>query len=281
MSLEKQSSRFVDVAGTRVHYHDLGEGPALIMLHGSGPGASGWSNYSRNAEHFAQSWRVIIPDLPGFGKSDMKPVDGAMPGWWAESIIGLMNSLGIDKASFVGNSMGGMVTLKVALTNPDRVDRIVLMGPGGGASVFSIWPTPPIVTLTTAYEGDGINADKVHSFVSACLYDQSVITDELIAQRLEAALDPRIVAQPPMRVGPGGPPEELWRDPALAKLAHQTLIIWGREDRVLPLDMGMTFLKQLPNAQLQVFPKCGHWAQWEHAKRFNRVVSSFLAAGDE
>ena len=278
MSVKVPESRFVDVAGTAIHYHDMGQGPVLIMLHGSGPGASGWSNYNRNAEQLSRSWRVIIPDLPGFGKSDMKPVDGAIPGWWANAVVGLMDGLGIEKASFVGNSMGGMVTLKIALTNPDRVDRMVLMGPGGGTPVFSIWPTPPIITLMTAYEGEGINAAKVRAFISACLYDQSVITDELIAQRLEAALDPRIVAQPPMRIGPAGPFEELWRDPAMGKLQHQTLIIWGREDRVLPLDTGMILLKQLPNAQLQVFPKCGHWAQWEHPGRFNRVVASFLAA---
>lgn len=280
MSIQEQSSRFATIDGVRIHYHELGpknaDAPALILLHGSGAGASGWSNYNRNAEILAESFRVIIPDMAGFGLSDMKPVGTPIPGWWAQSVMGLMDELGIAKAHFVGNSMGGMVTLKIALENPERVDRMILMGPGGGHPVFSTWPTPGIMNLMTAYEGEGITAAKVQGFISACLYDQKLITEELLAQRLEAAMDPRIMAQPPMRMGAGGMPEELWRDARLTKLAHQTLIIWGREDRVMPLDNGMILLKQIPNAQLHVIPKCGHWVQWEQAVIFNRVTLSFL-----
>lgn len=281
MSLAETSSRFADVDGTRVHYHDIAgptaDAPALVMLHGSGAGASGWSNYSRNVEALAGHYRLIVPDLPGFGKSDMKPVEAPIPGWWAGVVRGLLDTLGVGRAHFVGNSMGGMVTLKIALETPDRVARMVLMGPGGGTPVFSAWPTPGIINLVTAYEGEGITAEKVKAFISACLFDQSVITEELVQERLAAATDPRIVAQPPMRPGPGGPPEDLWRDPRMTRLPHETLILWGREDRVMPLDTGMILLKQIPRARLYVVPQCGHWAQWEHADEFNRVTLSFLA----
>lgn len=276
MSLDQDTSRFADVGGVKVHYHDLGQGPALVLLHGSGPGASGWSNYNRNAEVLALHFRVIIPDLPGFGQSDMKPVDAKTPGWWADVTRGLLDVLGVAKAHFVGNSMGGMVTLKLALETPERVDRMILMGPGGGSPVFSTWPTPGILSIVTAYEGEGVTAAKVKAFISICLFDQSVITDALVEQRLAAAMDPRIVAQPPMRPGPGGPPEDLWRDVRLTRLPHETLILWGREDRVLPLDTGMTLLKQIPRAQLHVIPQCGHWVMWEQAELFNRVTLSFL-----
>jgi pimeloyl-ACP methyl ester carboxylesterase len=278
MSPADQSSRFAEVGGVKVHYHDMGAGPALILLHGSGPGASGWSNYSKNAEALARHFRVVIPDCPGFGLSDMKPVDAKTPGWWAGVILGLMDVLAIDKAHFVGNSMGGMITLKIALEHPGRIDRMILMGPGGGHPVFSTWPTPGIVNLVTAYEGDGMTKDKVRGFISQSLFDQSLMTDELIDTRYAAACDPRIVAQPPMRPGPGGPPEELWRDARLTRLPHETLIIWGREDRVLPLDNGMILLKQIPRARLSVFPQCGHWAMWERPEEFNRVTLSFLGA---
>lgn len=206
----------------------------------------------------------------------MKPVGVPNPGWWAQNIRGLMDMLEIEHAHFVGNSMGGMITLKIAMDAPERIDRMILMGPGGGFSPLGIWPTPGVILIATGYEGEGMTAAKVKAFISACLFDQSVITEDVVAQRLEAALDPRIVAQPPMRPGPGGPPEELWRDPRLTRLAHETLIIWGREDKVMPLDTGMILMKQIPNAQLNVFPKCGHWAQWEHPDRFNRTVLSFL-----
>lgn len=276
MALAEQTSRFADVGGVKVHYHELGSGPALILLHGSGPGASGWSNYSKNAEALAKHFRVVIPDVPGFGRSDMKPVDAKVPTWWADVITGLLDVLGIAKAHFVGNSMGGMIALKIALETPERIDRMILMGPGGGQPLFSPWPTPGILNLITFYEGAGPTPEKVRAFISACLFDQSIITDELIAQRTAAAMDPRIVAQPPMRPGSGGPPEDLWRDPRLTRLPHETLIIWGREDRILPLDTGLILLRQIPKARLNVFPQCGHWAQWEHPEEFNRVTLSFL-----
>ena len=278
MSIEQDSSRFVEVQGVRVHYHDLGRGPVLMLLHGSGPGASGWSNFSRNAEVLAERFRVIIPDLPGFGQSDVKPVDAKVPNWWTDITRALMDALDIAQAHIVGNSMGGMVALKLALESPGRLDRMILMGPGGGSPVFTTWPTPGILNLVSAYEGEGVTAAKVKAFISACLFDQSVITEALVAQRLEAATDPRIVAQPPMRPGPGGPPEDLWRDARLTRLPHETLILWGREDRVLPLDNGMILFKQIPRAQLQVIPQCGHWVMWERPELFNRVALSFLVA---
>lgn len=276
MSLERESTRFAEVNGVRVRYHDIGSGPALVLIHGSGPGASGWSNFNRNVEALSRLHRLIIPDLPGFGQSDMKPVDAPIPGWWVEIMRGLFDRLGIERANLVGNSMGGMVALKIALEHPARAGRMLLMGPGGGYPVFSTWPSPAIVNLITAYEGEGITADKVKAFISASLFDQSAITEELVRQRLEAALDPRIVAQPPMRPGPAGPPEELWRDPRLARLAHETLIVWGREDRVLPLDNGMILMKQMPHAQLHVIPQCGHWVMWEKPALFNRIALSFF-----
>jgi 4,5:9,10-diseco-3-hydroxy-5,9,17-trioxoandrosta-1(10),2-diene-4-oate hydrolase len=268
---------FATINGVKVHYHDEGQGPALMLLQGSGPGATGWSNYSRNIAHFAASHRVICPDLPGFGKSDMKPTDAPIPGWWAGIIIGLLDTLGIDKADFVGNSMGGMITLKVALEQPERINRMILMGPGGGSPVSSVFPTEGIKTLVGFYDGPGPSLDRLRSFTSQMVFNPAALTDELLKERFEAAMDPRIVAQPPMRPGPGGMPEELWRDARLTRLPHETLIIWGREDRVMPLDAGFTLMKQIPRARFLVMPQCGHWVQWEHADEFNRIVEGFLA----
>ncbi len=274
---EKIEGKFATVDGVKVHYHDVGQGPALVMLQGSGPGATGWSNYSRNVKYFARKFRVIVPDLPGFGKSDMKPVDAPIPGWWANVVLGLLDQLGIDKAHFVGNSMGGMVSLKIALEQPGRIDRLVLMGPGGGSPVSSVFPTEGIKTLVSFYDGPGPSFERLKSFVTQMVYDATSMTDELLKERFEAAIAPRIVAQPPMRPGPGGMPEELWRDARLARLPHETLIIWGREDRVMPMDMGFTLMKQIPRARFMVMPQCGHWVQWEHADEFNRTVEGFLA----
>jgi Predicted hydrolases or acyltransferases (alpha/beta hydrolase superfamily) len=267
---------YAEVGGTQLYYHDVGEGPALVLLHGSGPGASGWSNFNRNIEVLSKSYRVICPDLPGFGKSDMKPVDAPIPGWWADRILGLLDHLGIEKAHFLGNSMGGMITLKIALEQPHRIDRMILMAPGGGTAVTSIFPTAGIKTLVSFYDGDGPSIERLRGFIDQFVYDPSAITEELVQERFKAAMDPRIVAQPPIRPGPGGMPEELWRDARLTQLPHETLILWGREDRVLPVDTGFTLMKQIPNARFLIMPKCGHWVQWEKADEFNTIVAEFL-----
>ncbi len=269
--------QFAQVNGVNVHFHDIGTGPVLFMLHGSGPGATGWSNYHRNVPDLARSRRVICPDLPGFGKSDVKPVDAPMPGYWAEIVSGLMDHLGIDTADFVGNSMGGMISLKLALEAPERVGRMVLMGPGGSTPVTSQWPSEGIKQIIGFYEGDGPSMTRMQAFASQFVYDPAQLTEDLLEARLKAATDPRIVAQPPMRIGAAGMPEELWRDKRLTGLTHETLIIWGREDRVLPLDMAFSLIGQLPHARLFVMPQCGHWVQWEHAAEFNQLVSNFLA----
>lgn len=276
MASNEPIGQFAEINGAKVHYHDIGSGPALVMLHGSGPGATGWSNYNRNIPEFAKNHRVICPDLPGFGKSDMKPVDAPIPGYWSDIIAGLLDHLGIASADFIGNSMGGMISLKLAMESPDRVNRMVLMGPGGGTPITSQWPSEGIKQIMGFYEGEGPTKAKMNAFASLFVYDPAQLTQDLLDLRLEAASDPRIVAQPPMRPGPAGPPEELWRDRRLTGLTHETLIIWGREDRVLPLDMAFSLVRQIPRARLFVMPQCGHWVQWEHAEEFNHLVSNFL-----
>ncbi|MDY6860430.1 MAG: alpha/beta fold hydrolase [Pseudomonadota bacterium] len=272
-----QEGQYADIDGVKLHYHDVGEGPALVLLHGSGPGASGWSNFNRNIETLSGKFRVICPDLPGFGGSDMKPVDAPIPGWWADVMLGLLDHLGIAKAHFLGNSMGGMITLKIALEHPERIDRMVLMAPGGGTAVTSIFPSEGIKTLIGFYDGPGPSIERLRGFIDQFVYDPSAITEELVQERFEAAMNPRIVAQPPMRPGPAGMPEELWRDARLTRLPHEALILWGREDRVLPVDTGFTLMKQIPNARFLVMPRCGHWIQWEKADEFNAIVSEFLS----
>lgn len=141
--------RIIKANGVDVSFLDEGSGSALVMLHGSGPGASGWSNYSRNITAFSKHYRVICPDLPGFGASEVKPIDGPIPGFWADIIAALLDELGIPKAHFIGNSMGGMVALKIALERPTLVDKLILMGPGGGYAINSNFPTPAIINLLT------------------------------------------------------------------------------------------------------------------------------------
>lgn len=270
------ASLFAKVAGVDIHYHDIGAGEPVILLHGGGPGASGFSNYSRNVDALSRGFRLIVPDLIGFGQSAKPALEGPRFAIYANSVLGLMDKLGIEKAHVVGNSLGGGATIKMALLAPDRVMRMVLMGPAGLLAPSTPAPTVGIRQIMEFYMGAGPTREKLASFLETLIYDRSVLTDALIDERFAAATTPDLIANPPL--GKGGPPpvEALWKD-NLGALSHETLVLWGREDRVNPVDMHLTLMAQLPNAQFTMFTRCGHWVQWEKAKAFNAMVAAFLA----
>jgi 4,5:9,10-diseco-3-hydroxy-5,9,17-trioxoandrosta-1(10),2-diene-4-oate hydrolase len=136
MFTEQIESRFVEVNGLKIHYDQAGRGPAIIFVHGGGPGSSGLSNFSRNLLAFADGYRAIAIDLPGYGQSTKLRIKEPLWGYYAKVLAGFIDALGLGKAHLVGNSMGGAASLKTAIDFPEKVDRLVLMGPGGGYSLF-------------------------------------------------------------------------------------------------------------------------------------------------
>jgi 4,5:9,10-diseco-3-hydroxy-5,9,17-trioxoandrosta-1(10),2-diene-4-oate hydrolase len=267
-------SKLVPVDGADLHYLEFGQGPMTVFIHGSGAGASGISNFRRNLP-IAHGRRVIIIDLPGYGRSPTRSMPGgiyeAMAGW----VTGLMDALSIPRASFVGNSLGGGIALRIALDTPERVDKLVLMGCGGSLPIFSVFPSDALLSMINFYEGEGPTIEKLRAIVAKLVFDPSFITDDLLRERLEIATRPDVLENPPLRGRGYNPKDDLWRDD-LYKLDHQTLLIWGREDRVIPIDAAFLLLKLLRRARLHVFPQCGHWAQLEKADEFNVLVDSFL-----
>lgn len=270
------ASRFVEFDGLKIHYDEVGSGPALIFVHGGGPGSSGLSNFSRNMAAFADRYRVIAIDLPGYGQSTKLKITEPLWGYYAKVLAGFIDALGLGKAHLVGNSLGGAASLKTALDFPEKVERLVLMGPGGGYSLFEKQPSDGIRSLVTFYMPPGPSLERLKAFLDYLVYDPSGVPDELLKERLERALDPETAEFMPLRIGPNMPPiDDLWRE-RLDRLPHQTLIIWGREDRVNPMDQGLILMRQIPNARFLVMPQCGHWVQWEKADEFNRTVAAFL-----
>ena len=266
---------FADAGGTRLHYYDVGNGEPLFLLHGGGAGASGLSNWRRNIGPLSKEFRVLTVDQPGYGLSENRVGNEGLFASHADAVLGLMNRLDIKKASFVGNSLGGGTTLALALREPDRVNKMVLMGPGGMIPVCQPWPSEGLRRMFDFYEGEGPTIEKMRGIVNELVYDVKAIPESLIQERFAAATRPEYLAAPPLRNLGTHPNDELWRAP-LNRLTHETLLTWGREDRTLPLDAALIPLKVIPNAQLHVFPKCGHWAQWEKADLFNEVIVQFL-----
>ncbi|MDP9877448.1 2-hydroxy-6-oxonona-2,4-dienedioate hydrolase [Variovorax boronicumulans] len=261
----------------QLHYNDAGEGEqTVVMLHGSGPGASGWSNFHRNVEPFVSAgYRVILMDAPGWSKSDPIVSTGSRSDLNATALKGLLDVLKIDKAHLIGNSMGGHSAVAFALANPSRVGKLVLMGGGtGGVSSFVPMPTEGIKLIGALYRDPSI--ENLKRMMSVFVYDTSALTEDLFRLRLDNMLSRREHLENFVKSAAANPKQFPDVGHRLGEISAETLVIWGRDDRFVPLDTGLRLVAGLQKADLHVFSRCGHWAQWEHAEKFNRMVVEFL-----
>ena len=281
------TSRF----GAGLHYHESGPGTGdgsaagtpVVLLHGGGPGASGWSNFGPNLPVFAGRFRTLLIDQPGFGRSAKPAVTGSYFTFAADAVARLLDELGVDRVHLVGNSLGGGTAVRFALRYPERAGRLVLMGPGGlSLNVFAPDPTEGVKRLMEFAAPPGPSKEKLAAFLRTLVFDQRLITDELVEERFAAASDPEALAAMASLgasfFDPASAEEGLlWRE--AHRLRNRVLLIWGREDRVNPLDGALVALKLIRRAQLHVFGGCGHWAQLEKFDEFNELVLGFLGKG--
>jgi len=264
----------------QLHYNDVGTGSeTVVMLHGSGPGASGWANFNRNIEPLVKAgYRVILMDCPGWSKSDPIVCSGSRSDVNAHALKGLLDVLGLTRVHIIGNSMGAHSAVAFALAYPSQVHKLILMGGGtGGASNFVPMPAEGIKLIQALYRDPTIENLKkmMHVFV----FDTSNLTDALFQARLDNMLSRREHLDNFVKSAALNPKQFPDQGTRLGAIAAQTLVIWGRDDRFMPLDIGLRLLWGMQNAELHIFSRCGHWAQWEHADKFNRMVLDFLVHG--
>lgn len=272
-----------DVATKRgtLRYYDEGSGPVLLFLHGSGPGVTGWRNFRGVLPRFAEHFRCLILEFPGFGVSDdfgghpMIDAQGA--------VVPFLDALAVDKVDIVGNSMGGGVGINFAIANPDRIGKLVTIG-GIGTNIFSPGPSEGIRLLQEFTEDP--TRTRLVDWLNSMVYNQDIVTEELIAERLALAGDPETLESARRMYGKAAfnmmmkfmrsadAPPQPWAQ--MHKVTAPTLLTWGRDDRVSPLDMALIPMRTIPNAELHVFPNCGHWAMIEAKEAFEATVLSFL-----
>jgi pimeloyl-ACP methyl ester carboxylesterase len=270
---EEGTSRHAQAGPYHVHYHEAGHGPAVVMLHGGGPGATAWSNFSGNIGPFAERHRTLLVDLLGFGRTesvvfDTEPATTVR----ARALRDLMDTLGIERASFVGNSMGGTTAMAFAVDFPERTARLVLVGAAGlTRTVFAPQPTEGHRRLAEA--GADPSVETMQALADTMLFDPSLLPRAVLEERVQAARNEPHRQAAARSTAP-------WRDQTdeFSRIAARTLIVWGREDRVNPLEIGLQLLRDIPDSRLHVFRSCGHWAQIEHRTEFNRIALDFLAA---
>lgn len=250
-------------------YLEAGSGDPVVLLHGSGPGVSGWANWQHTIPGLAEHFRVIAPDTVGYGATS-RPGDIVYSlRTWSDHILGLLDVLELDRVSLVGNSLGGRMALDLAERHPERISRMVLMGsPGVGMTV-----TDGLKALR-AYEPSLENMRAL--LLDYFAVNPSIITDELVRIRYEASLE-TFDAYRAMFLDPRHKGNELGiTEEQVRSIRTPSLLIHGREDKVVPPEVSWTMLHLLQDADLHVFARCGHWTQIERAAEFNDLVVDFL-----
>lgn len=267
------TEKFAQVGDLSIFYAAAGAGDPVICLHGTGPGASGLSNFAANIGALAARHQVIIPDLPRFGRSSKVVITQPRLDYLSGVIRGLMDELGLRRADFVGNSMGGQAALKLAIDSPDRVGRLVLVAPAPlRHSVFTPMPADAVRQIAGYYQGAGPSREKMRLLLTSLVANPANVTTELIEQRYAASIEPEVLA---VNSGPPWAVQSL--DDELERATAPALLVWGIDDRASPFDQAITMLRRLPDARLHVFARCGHSVQLEYPDEFNRLVLDFLA----
>ena len=261
----------------RLHYHAAGDGAdTVVMLHGSGPGASGWANFNANVQAFVNAgYRVLLPDFPGWGKSDSIVCTGSRSDLNARALKQLLDNLDIARAHLVGNSMGGHSSVAFALAYPERAGKLVLMGGGtGGPSPFVPMPTEGIKLLQAVYREPTL--ENLKKMLNIFVFDASSLTGDLVQTRLANLLARQDHLDNFVKSTASNPKQFPDYGHRLNEITSPALVIWGRDDRFVPMDVGLRLVAGLPDADMHIFGRCGHWAQWEHAEKFNHLVVEFL-----
>jgi len=261
----------VNAAGVVTNYHAAGAGPPVLLIHGSGPGVSAWANWRGVLPDLAAGRHVVAPDIVGFGYTQRPGGFDFTPDRWMAHLVGFLDALALERVSVVGNSFGGALALRLASRHPERVDRLVLMGSAGTS-----FPITPGLDAVWGYQPSVENMTALLE-IFAC--DRSLLGSDLAELRYRASVRPGVqksYAQMFPAPRQNGVDALAVPEDALRALPHQTLIVHGREDRVIPLSASLRLLELIPRSRLHIFGQCGHWTQIERRAEFTELLQGFL-----
>ncbi len=274
MSLSE--SCFVEMeGGIKVHYKECGQGSVILFVHGSGPGASGQSNFEANMKFFAaQGFRAVALDLFGYGWSS-KPDDVEYSvAFQVSAVKAVVQALGVDGIYLVGNSLGGAVSMRFTMENPAKVKRLVLLAPGGLGHKLRYARMPGIRAMMWSMIGPGgPTYDKLKKVFGRQLYDSSKVPDAVIQERLSVALTQPKAVFAKMKI------EDL--TPRLGEISCPTLVFWGVDDQFCPVETAPKLTAGIKGAKTLLVGQCGHWVHVEHPEYFNEECLSFFSKSGE
>lgn len=264
---------FLDVNGLNTHYHEDGEGEAILLIHGSGPGVSAWANWRLVFPILSKHFHLYAPDVVGFGYTQRPEGIRYSIDVWAEHMIDFIDTAIKRKVSIIGNSFGGAIAMHVAKRRPDLINKLVLMGSMGmehsiADGLDKVWGYTP-------------SLENMRELIKIFAFDQGMAdNDDLVEMRYHSSIQEGF--QESFSAMFPAPRQRHVDAMALSKedlqqIAVPVLIIHGREDRVIPLEeTSFKLVRAIPDAQLVVFPRCGHWVQIEKTNEFTATVTEFL-----
>jgi pimeloyl-ACP methyl ester carboxylesterase len=256
------------VFGAKIYYQEAGDAskPTVILLHGLGADSASWTF---NVGALSAKYHVIVPDQIGFGRSE-KPLLKYRVGTYVDFLDKFMQTLRIEKATLVGNSLGGWIAALTAIKYPNRVEKIVLVDAAG--------LKPGEVDMKLIYSLNYSTREEIRMLFKLVFYDQTFVNNETF---VEQSMEKRVLAGDGYTINSlieSIKRDEDFLDGQLSAIKKPALIIWGKQDGLLKLADGERFNKEIAGSELIVFDKCGHAPQVEKASDFNAAVLKFLEA---
>ena len=259
------------IEGLDIHFQEFGpaDGSAVVFVHGSGPGASGHSNFKGNVQHLVDAgFRVVVPDLPGFGYSS-KPVDrDYTTDFFRAALVGLISALNINQCALIGNSLGGAISIRSALDHPELITKLVLMAPGGIEELDTYMAMPAMAKMISNFVGGALDREGLRNVLKTLVYDPVHVTDELVDERWAILQE-----QPPEVLGRMIIPN---METELSQLQCPVLSFWGVDDELLPASGGQKITRACKPSRHVDVAECGHWVMVEHQRMFNAACLDFL-----
>ncbi|MGV8860474.1 MAG: alpha/beta fold hydrolase [Pseudomonas sp.] len=255
------------------NYHDVGSGEPVLLLHGSGPGVSAWANWRLSIQSLKDDFRLLAPDLAAFGFTETPQEIVYSRQLWLDQMVAFLDAVGVEKVNVIGNSFGGSMALALAIHHPERINKLILMG-----SVGVPFELTPGLDAVWGYEP---TQENMRAIMRIFAYDQTLVGDDLVRMRYEASKRAG-VQEAYAAMFPA--PRQRWveamaHDEAeIRGIGHKTLLVHGRDDKVIPLSTSLTLQQWIDDSQLHIFGRCGHWTQIEHAAAFCQLVTNFLKA---
>ena len=261
------TSYFSEVDGAKIHYHKIGQGIPLLMIHGGAPGAFGWGNFKFNIDELQKKFCIYIVDLPGYGKSEVLNEKSNTILGCAGIFNDFMITQGHEKYNVVGMATGGSIAAEIAINFPEKINKLILVSAPVGLAKYQNKNNKPASEVLAQSKNSSL--DEMRAYLDKLVYNKCLLTEDLIIERYQESLNSKN-----MKEGKKEKNSHIWKQ--LDRIQCETLILWGRENHAHSYENAIFTHSQIKNSQLHIFSQCGLWVPFEKKNEFNLLVTNFI-----